>query len=195
MKHFYLLFSIALLFMACSKDDFDPTKPKNGQVVELFVDHYRTGSDFRVSLNKDRNEKLYTHVDHFDGRELGYTYVIQAKVVVAPRDLMDAPSYWFDYIKTVRKDKYQGQDTIALPLFEFIAPTEAFLLRKGGDKYYYSGYPLSPVDDAVKTKLEEALLKGQELLTAAGPVKQMTIYVKHDEGNYGKGYMVYRVEL
>ncbi|WP_262509986.1 hypothetical protein [Chitinophaga ginsengisoli] len=33
MKHLYLLLSIAFVFAACSKDDFNPSKPKDGQVV------------------------------------------------------------------------------------------------------------------------------------------------------------------
>lgn len=126
MKHLYLFLAITLVFIACSKDEFDPLKPENGQVVELFLDHYNTVSVSRVFLTTDRKTPLYTYVDKFPERELGYTYVIKAKVVVAPKDLMDAPSYWFDYIETIRQEKYEGQDTFTLPLFGFIAPSEFF---------------------------------------------------------------------
>lgn len=194
MKHFLLFLPFVLLFAACSKDEFDPSKPKAGQVVELFVDHYRTGSDSRLFLNTDRKNSLATYVDKFDQREIGYTYVIKAKVVVAPSNLMDAPSYWFEYVRTVETEKYKGQDTFALPLFGFLAPSEVFFLRKDTDKYYYRNYLLSPADATVQADLAEALEKGPGMLTAAGP-RSITLYVKHDPDNYGKGYVVYRVAL
>jgi hypothetical protein len=193
MKHLCFLFA-AFLLAACSKDEFDPSKPQNGQEVELFIDHYTSASDSRIFSNTNREEPLYTYIDHFLDRELGYTYIIKAKTVVAPEGLMDGPSYWFDHIQTIRKDKYQGQDTLILPLFGWVAPSNTLYLREEAGKFYYGQYTLRPADDAVTAALEEGLKEGQEIMTAYRP-NSMALHVRHDEENYGKGYVVYRVEL
>jgi hypothetical protein len=195
MKHIYLFLSLTLLFTACSKDDFDPSKPKNGQEVELFVDHYIAGGDQRLFRSDNRNENLGTYVENFDEREIGYTYLIKAKVVVPENILWDGPAYWFEYIKTIRKDKYLGSDPFALPLFGSWLPNPFFCLTKEAGKFsYYSGYDLTPANDTVQADLEKAFVKGQEILTSAGP-RVLSIFVKHDPANYTKGYIVYRVAL
>lgn len=195
MKHLYLLLSITLLFAACSKDKFDPLKPKNGQEVELFVDHYMSGSDARIFLNANRNERLSTGVENFSGRELGYTYVIKAKVVVPAQPVMDGPSYWFDYVKTISQEKYQGQDTITLPIYGAVGPFPAVFVRKETDQYMYTGGQLIPVNNTVKANLDTAIAQAREILSQSMPAKPGTLYVKHDPDNYGKGYIVYRVVL
>lgn len=195
MKHFYLLLSLTLLFTACSKDEFDRSKPKNGQEVELFVDHYIAGGDQRLFLSDDREALLGTYVKNFNEREIGYTYLIKAKVVVPEQILWDGPAYWFEHIKTIHKDKYQGLDTFALPLFGSWMPDPFFCLTKDATKFsYYSGYDLTPANDTVQADLEKALVKGQEILTSGGP-RVLNIIVQHDPANYTKGYIVHRVAL
>jgi hypothetical protein len=195
MKHFYLLLSLIFLFTACSKDEFDRSKPKNGQEVELYVDHYIAGGNQRLFITSNRAENLGTYVNNFDEREIGYTYLIKAKVVVPENILWDGPAYWFEHIKTIRKDKYQGSDTFALPLFGSWMPNPFFCLTKEAGKFsYYSGYDLAPANDTVQADLEKALVKGREVLTSGGP-RALNIFVKHDPANYTKGYIVYRVEL
>jgi hypothetical protein len=195
MKHFYLLLTLTLLLAACSKDEFDPLKPKNGEVVELFVDHYISGSDQRIFLSADRKKSLGTYVDKFPGRELGYTYVVKAKVVVPSEYLWDGPSYWFDYIETIRKEKFQGQDTLTLPIYGAVGPFPTIFVRKETDQYYYSEGRLTPVDNTVKANLDTAIAKAGTLLDQLPPPKPGALYVKHDPNNYGKGYIVYRVVL
>jgi hypothetical protein len=195
MKHIYFLLSFTLLFAACSKDKFDPMKPKHGQVVELFVDHYISGSDARIFVNANRNEHLSTGVKNFSTRELGYTYVIKARVVAPDEPPMDGPSYWFDYINTISKDKYQGQDTLTLPIYGAVGPFPAIFVRKETGQYYYSDGQLAPFDNTVKANLDTAIVRAQELLMQSPPPQPGALYVKHDPNNYGKGYIVYRVVL
>ena len=194
MKHFYFLFSIALLFMACSKDKFDPSDPKNGQEVELFLDHYTTGTSIGIFLDADKKQPFYTYVDNFSEREMGYTYIIKAKVVRPKEAPQDGHSYWFDYEKTIRRDKYQGLDTFALPLFGAGGPFSYFCLRKEADQYSYNGAPLTAFDAQVKADLETALEQGPPLLNTASTARTtMTLRVQHDPNNYSKGYLVYKV--
>lgn len=197
MKHFYLLLTITLLFAACSKDKdkFDPSKPKDGQVLDLFVDHYISGSDARIFLNANRNERLSTAVEDFTTRELGYTYVIKAKVVAPAQPPIDGPSYWFDYMETIRKDKYEGQDTITLPIYGAVGPFPAVFVHKAADKYLYTGGELTPVNDAVKANLDSAIAKARALLMQSTPAKPGALYVKHNPDNFGKSYIVYRVVI
>ncbi|HEY0608142.1 MAG TPA: hypothetical protein VGD35_00770 [Chitinophaga sp.] len=195
MKHLYLLLSITLLFAACSKDKFDPSKPRHGQVVELFVDHYMSGSDSRVFLNANRNEHLSTGVEKFSSRELGFTYVIKAKTVVPKEPPMDGHSYWFEYIETIRKEKYEGQDTIVLPIYGGIGPFPAAFVYKSADEYRYTGGQLAPFDNTVKANLDTAIARARVLLSGPTPAKPGALYVKHNPDNYGKGYVVYRVVI
>ncbi|SEL72715.1 hypothetical protein SAMN04488505_102957 [Chitinophaga rupis] len=180
--------------MACSKDKFDPSDPKNGQEVEVFLDHYTTGGDSRIFLNTDKKELVYTYVNNFPEREMGYMYVIKAIVVKPKEPLQDGPSYWLEYKKTIHRDKYQGLDTFALPLFGAAGPFSYFCLRKEADKYYYNSYPLTPFNDQVKADFETALEQGPPLLNTASPGRStMTLRVQHDPNNYSKGYRVYKV--
>jgi hypothetical protein len=195
MKHFYLLLTIMLLFAACEKDEFDPSKPKNGEVAELYVDHYISGSDDRIFLNANRNEHLSAGVKNFTGRQLGYTYVIRTRVVVPAQPLQDGPSYWFEYVQTLHEEKYQGQDTLTLPIYGAVGPFPAVFVRKDTDQYFYSGAQLAPVNDAVKANLDTAIAKAQVLLTQSTPAKPGALYVKHNPDNYGKSYIVYRVVI
>ena len=195
MKHLFLLLTITLLFAACSKDKFDPSKPKDGQVVDLFVDHYISGSDARIFLNSNRNERLGTAVEDFTTRELGYTYVIKAKVVAPAQPPIDGPSYWFSYVETIRKDKYEGQDTITLPIYGAVGPYPAVFVRKETDKYLYTGGELAPFNDAVKANLDSAIAKARVLLMQSPPAKPGALYVKHNPDNYAKSYIVYRVVI
>jgi len=195
MKHFYLLLSAAFLFAACSKDKFDPSKPKDGQEVEVFLDHYTTAGDPRI-FHTDRDHSLYTYLHKFDEREIGYTYVIKARVVVSPPSWQDSPSYTLDYIKTLAKEKYQGKDTFALPLFGWTGGgSDAFFLRKDAGKYSYLGFQLTPADATVQQDLDTALVKGPPMTTSAGPWTAFKVFVQHDPANYTKGYIVHRVQL
>jgi archaellin len=194
MKQFYFLFCSAFLLMACSKDKFDPSDPKNGQEVELFLDHYTTGGSSRIFLNTDKKEAFYSYVDNFSEREMGYTYIIKARVVRPKEPLQDGPSYWFNYEKTIRQDKYQGLDTFALPLFGAAGPFSYFCLRKEADKYYYNGAPLTAFDNQVKADFDAVLEQGPPLLNTSSPSRTtMTLRVQHDPNNYSKGYLVYKV--
>src|SRR5687768_3409905 len=105
MKHIYLLFAI-LILAACSKDRFDPSNPKNGQKVELLLDHYIDARDQRVLL-LPRKESSHMSVSGFEERELGYTYKVKAKVYVSPEVVMDdGASSWFEFLEVISKEKY-----------------------------------------------------------------------------------------
>ncbi|ASZ12051.1 hypothetical protein KTO58_14525 [Chitinophaga pendula] len=192
----YLLLLTIIFFTACSKNKIDPDNLRNGQEVELRLDHYTTGIRAGVYLNMPGRENIpQSYIENFEEREAGYTYVVKAKVVRPSQPLMDGPGYWFVYLRTVRKDKYTDPATFQLPLLEMGLMDAIFSLRKEGDKFYYGKYLLAPADAAVATGLQTAFDKRpspadpthwKDLLNAR-------LRVVHDPANFGKGYKVLAV--
>lgn len=197
MKHLLLLLFCILTFASCKKEKFDEYNPKNGQVIEIFADHYQTGTDARLFTGPDKQRHLSSNVENFPYREMGYTYLILAKVVVPESPVMDGPSYWFSFIKTSRREKYTGKDTFALPLLSFNFPGPYFSLKKEANLFYYSTlgstHPLVPANADILSELEAvyatrtAVLDGQDRTVR-------NIYVQHDPANYTNGYIVYKVD-
>ena len=190
MKHLYLLVALALFFVACRKDNFDANNPRNGQIISLFADHYTTGGDGRYFLHPDKKEKLYTFVENFQ-REPGYTYLIKAKVVRPDQPLQDGPSYWFEYIATIAKEKYVGKDTLTLPVFGFIAPSEGVFLRKENDTLFYQGMKLKPNDDKVKATMD-SIYTAVPTLIQKFPKPNYALKVQYAPNDFSS-YIVYRV--
>ncbi len=191
MKHFYLLIALTLLFVACRKDNFDSNNPKNGQVVSLYADHYTTGGDGRYFLNSDRNVKFNTSVRDFD-RDLGYTYVIKAKVVRPDQPLQDGPSFWFEYQSTLSKEPYKGNDTLTLPVFGFVAPSDAFFMRKVNGTFLYLSTKLIPANDNVNATLDSIYTAAQGLL-GKYPKPAYALKVQYAPNDYSS-YIVYSVK-
>ncbi|RAJ79035.1 hypothetical protein CLV59_10695 [Chitinophaga dinghuensis] len=191
MKPFYLLLALTLLFVACRKENFDANSPKDGQVISLFVDHYITGGDGHYFLNTDRNVKLNTYVQNFE-RELGYTYVIKAKVVRPNQPPQDGPSYWFEYQATLNKEKYVGKDTLTLPVFGFVAPSDAVFLRKVNGTLLYLSTKLIPANDNVKATLDSIYNAAPQILDKQ-PRPNFALKVQYAPNDYSS-YIVHSVK-
>lgn len=191
----FLLLLTAVFFTACSKNKINPDNLRNGQEVELFLDHYTTAFRLGVFLNMPGREKIAEpHVANFNEREPGYTYVVKAKVVRPAEPPMDGSSYWFVYLRTIRKDKYTDPTPFQLPLFESAGVGATFSLRKDGDKFYYGTYLLSAADEKAAKDLQTAYDKRPN---PADPTTwrdiQTKLQVVHDPANFGKGYQVLTV--
>ncbi|NIG55629.1 hypothetical protein [Chitinophaga sp. Cy-1792] len=181
----------ALLLLACSKEKVDPSNPKGGQQFELFVDHYTSGSDQKISLNGDRKISYGTYLQKFPEREPGYTYVVKAKVVEAPYGMQDAPSYWFEYEKTIRKEKYLGKDTFTLAAFAWYGEANGLVLRKENDNILYGSQILIPADNAAKISLDSAY-NSWRAMAGSGYTSNPNLFVQHTSDN--KGYIVYKIK-
>lgn len=195
MRYLYL-FTTALMLFSCAKDDtFDPKKPKNGQIVELFVDHYYYVGNQRTFVIPDYEQgSLYGFVE----RDLGYTYKVKARVNAPEEPPQDGPSYWFDFMETIQQEKYQGNETFTIPLIASLVPGGPFIaLIKEDGVFHYGGILLRPVDAEVEEQLEEIWQHRLELTQnfSGGKMTWEAIEAtaKHDPDNYGKGYLIQQI--
>jgi hypothetical protein len=202
MKRFTILF-IAVLFGSCAKEElYGPQNLKNGQVVELLVNHQYGATDDKLLLsNKDAGASLVG----FEERQPGYTYRVKAKFVNTKEPLQDSPSYWFEYLSTVSKDQYKGTDPFEIQLIQsFIPGGPTIQMNKKDNNYYFMGekIQLTYNTETVKAQLEEiwqnALATREYISGGAAQIpkwKSVKVTVVHDQQNFGKAYLVQRIQF
>ncbi|ATL49244.1 hypothetical protein COR50_19845 [Chitinophaga caeni] len=195
MKNCYY-YGLILLFLlsACSKGGFDPSDPDDGDVVNLFLDHYSQGADAQIYLNSDRTRQVGTSLTGFPERQIGYTYIVKAVVEMAPKGTQDGPLYTFRYMKTYASEK--RMDTAMFPLR--VLNSQLFgvssLISKDSSGYKYSGkYSLRLNNTDMESKLDQLIDSIGNLKRYNGEFGQSNILVNHDPENYGEGYVVYKI--
>lgn len=187
MRYLPLLF-ILLLSFGCKKDS---ENPKNGQIVELFVDHYEETNSQRISL-LPKKELITTYLEGFADRELGYTYSVRAKAYYPKEPPQDGPSNWYVFEKVLSKQIYDNTASfvISLKYSGLFGSNIAFAVRS--QIFEYGNYTLRPENDAVKKQLEDVLLLRSKLQSDYQYAATVTISatVTHDPNNRSKGYLV-----
>ncbi|WP_345947783.1 hypothetical protein ABDD95_13090 [Mucilaginibacter sp. PAMB04274] len=179
------------------KKDFDPDKPKNGQEVELFLDHYQDVGNQMAYLLPDKIKSPYG-LQGFNERELGYTYRVKAKVVITKEPLQDGPDRWFEFERVVSKDLYTGTEPFQVSLISnFVPGGPGLAIGKRDDKYYYLSYEFKPANDAVKARIEEVLALRQRIYTdpAYGHSVSIKATVTHATDNRANTYLVQGIEV
>jgi hypothetical protein len=197
--------AIALAFAGCSKDDFNPSTPKNGQKAELFVDHYSDVRNQMVFLLPKR-ELSPLSLGGFKERELGYTYKVKAKVYISPQLVMDdGINSWFEYTEVISKEKYTSTEPFEIGLVHPMGWQSGggLAVKKDNDQYLYgAGGNLRPANREVKQQLDNLILKEKELGSAEKYAEfreylskmAFRAVVTHDPENYGKGYVVHEIK-
>lgn len=204
MKHIYLLFAV-LILAACSKDKFDPSNPKNGQKVELLLDHYMDARDQRVLLLPQK-ESSHMSISGFEERELGYTYKVKAKVYVSPVVVMDdGANSWFEFLEVISKEKYTGDQPFEINLVHSIGFHSGgnLAVKNEAGQFKYGKYDLRFVNAQDKQHLDELLLREKEVKSAEQfkahqeYLRKMALkaLVTHDPQNWGKGYLVHSLKF
>lgn len=203
MKNLYLLFFVLFLF-ACSKEKlYGPFNLKNGQEVELLVDH-RYASLNETLLILPQNKQADASLRGFADRKPGYIYRVKARFAIIENPPADGSDRWFDFLRIVSESKYQGTEAFDMTLVgSFIPGGTAILLRKKGDKYYIGeNLELTYTTPAVKAQLEEIwqnFLEVQKSWEDKKPIQPKWRFVKatvtHDPNNFGKAYLVQRVDF
>ncbi|MFC3560904.1 hypothetical protein [Pedobacter jamesrossensis] len=192
MRYLPILF-LMLLSFGCSKE---AVNPKNGQIVELFVDHYEETGNQRIYL-LPKNEKITTYLEGFSERELGYTYKVSAKAYYPKEPPQDGPDNWFIFEKVLSKTLSNNAElfTISLKYNSLFGSNIAFAYRN--QVFEYGNYVLRPENDAVKKQLEDLLLLIPKFQTdyqyAANVIINATVI--HDPSNRAKGYLVKSVTV
>ncbi len=206
MRNVFFLFIALALITACSKDEFNPLKPKTGQKAELFLDHYVDVKDQRVLLLPHK-ESSYMSLNGFGERQLGYTYKVRAKVYVSPQHAMDdGVNSWFEFLGVLSKDKFTSDETFEIALVYPIGfySGGSLAVNKDGNLFKYGdfGYNLRFVNredmDFIEAMLGEGGIETFGNYQAyQGYLQKIALkaVVTHDPENYGKGYLVHSLKF
>lgn len=213
MRNLLILF-MALSFVACKKDDFDPLKPKHGQKAELFLDHYRDVNNQMVFLWPEGGPSPLP-LREFDERQPGYVYKVRAKVVVSEHEIADGPNSWFELVEVISKEKYAGEESFEIGLIAGDLFGSYLSLRQEDGQLVYGKLLLNPVNEEVKLQLEAYVQENErmyeEMIDAKEEDKQLAYQrydeyqeylrglalkavVSHDPENWGKGYLVHSLK-
>lgn len=195
MRYLSLLF-IALLALGCSKDKLDPDHMKDGQIVELFVDHYSAYGS-RTIFVMPKNEASSLNLAGFDQRELGYTYKVKARVVVPKTPVMDGPDRYFSFIEVLSKERYTNNAPFEISLKFHDLFGSALAFGKENNVFNYMGYTLNPENDDVRKQLEDIYLLKDKFRQDIdySRLNDVKAVVTHDPANWGKGYLVRSVRI
>lgn len=204
MRNLLILF-IALSFVACKKDEFNPLKPKHGQKAELFLDHYRDVNDQRVFLWPEGGPSPLS-LREFNEREPGYIYKVKAKVVVSKHEIADGPNSWFELVEVISKEKYENDETFEIGLIAGTLFGSYLSIKEEEGRLLYGGLVLNPIDEEVKQQLKAYIQQNEQIRTEVTETKNQEKYseyqdylrklilkavVSHDPENWGKGYLVH----
>jgi len=209
MKYLYLFFAFFML-TSCSKEEgYGPFHLKDGQEVELLVDH-RYGSVDDTPLLLPQNESPQLPLSGFEEREAGYTYRVKAKMVAYKgAQVMDGgPMSHLKFIEVISKEKHEGNEPFDLSLVWSVipGPNRVWLMKEEG-KYMYilrdgSRMQLTYADEKVGGKLEEIWEFNKEIFRydsspseKGSKWQSIRATVTHDPDNFGKAYLVSHIEL
>lgn len=205
MKHLYFLLAI-VFFSACKKEEvYGPHKLKNGQEVELLVDHrYESTSDYLTILPQNESAGMSLH--GFPDRKPGYTYRVKAKFNIDLNPPQDASDRWFNFVKVISEERYQGNESFDILLIKSYIPGGPFIaMGKTDDQYGYieGKLDLNYANQTVKDQLDEIWQHKLDIYNNWKENKQVTplkwrsikATVIHDPANFGKAYLVQHIEF
>lgn len=204
MKYLSLLFFV-LFFSACSKEElYGPLQLKNGQEVELLVDH-RYAAINETLLILPKNVPAEMSLSGFSERKPGYTYRVKARLFVDKNPPQDAADRRFDFLKVISEEKYQGNEPFDIALIKsFVPGGPVITMQKKDDQYQYiqDKLQLTYASQTVKDQLEEIWQNALEMREknknqqpASPKWKSIKATVTHDPNNFGKAYLVQRIEF
>ncbi|WP_025146692.1 hypothetical protein [Pedobacter jeongneungensis] len=202
MKKLIVLF-LAISFFSCKKEEvYGPFNLKNGQEVELLVDH-RYGSDKDLLLKLPEKELAGASITGFDQREIGYTYHVKAKFHHDDNPPQDASSYSFIFTKIVSKEQYKGTESFDIQLITSYVPGGPVIrLSKTGNDYYFipDKLQLTYANSTVQSQLEEIYQNALEVRAnwQKGQLpkwKAIKATVTHDPQKFGKAYLLQQIQF
>lgn len=203
MKNIYVFFA-AFILSACSKEDvYSPWNLKNGQEVEVLVSH-RYGAINDDLLMLPHNQPAEMPLYNFNDREPGYTYRVKAKMVAEKVPPQDGPAYHLEYIETLGKEKYEGDETFELHLIQSTVPggPVIVLLKEEENYLFHSNIQLIYNDSEIGNQLEGIWQNREEIyqdykdnIFTEPKWRWIQATVSHDPDNFGKAYVVSHIEF
>ncbi len=194
---------LLMCLAACKKESvYGPLQLRNGQEVELLVDH-------RYAADQDRLLKLPEQANAgasllgFTNREPGYTYRVKARFNHNDNPPADGASETYEFINIISREKYQGNESFTVPLVVSYVPGGPFIRlgKEGNDYYIESGkLQLTYTDPTIAAQLEEIWQYNLSLRAnpaSAARLKWTAIKatVTHDPQKFGKAYLVQQLEF
>jgi hypothetical protein len=202
----YLSLFLVLFLSACSKEElYGPFKLKNGQEVELLVDHrYAAVNDDLLILPQNKPAELSLH--GFQQRKPGYIYHVKARLNVDPNPPQDGSDRWFNLTQVISEEKYQGNEPFDITLIKSIIPGGPVItLLKKDDQFLYiqDKLELTYANQEVKDQLEEIWQNVFEIREnwiknhqQSYPIwKSIKATVTHDPSKFGQAYLVQHIEF
>lgn len=203
MKHIYLLI-IGLIFAACSKEKtYSSYKLKEGQELELLVSN-RYGAIDDKPLLMPQNSPIDLSLYYFYDREPGYAYRIKARMHVEKNPPQDGPAYYLEYIETLSKEKYEGNESFELELIQsYIPEGSQIILYKEQEKYLLWAKIQATYRDAeIEEELEEIWQHQKEIhqnykdnIYTEPKWRSIRATVSHDPNNFGNAYLVQKLHF
>jgi hypothetical protein len=202
MKNLFILF-IAFAFVSCKKEPvYGPLKLKNGQEVELIVDH-RYGADQEQLLKFPENIDAGAYIGGFDQREPGYIYHVKARFKRDEVPLQDGPEYGFVFEKVISKVQYKGNESFSIQLITSYVPGGPVIrLGKTGSEYSFipDKIQLTFANSTIQNELEKIWLNAQEVRAnwqshQQPKWKAIKATVTHDPQKFGKAYLVQQIQF
>lgn len=205
MKQLSLLL-LVLFLSACSKEKInDPTELKDGQEVELLVDHrFYAVEETLIQLPKNNPAKF--SLDGFLNRKPGFSYRVKARFRHEKNPPQDVSDRWFDFIKVIGEQKYNGTESFNINLIKsFVSGEPTIHLVKTAEKFHYLNHQLqfNYANQTVKDQLEEIWKHAEEIRESGIKQQKMMIpkwksilaTVIHDPNNFGNAYLVQSIKF
>jgi hypothetical protein len=202
MKNVFLLL-LTLCVLSCKKSPvYGPFNLKNGQQVELLVDH-RYASDKDILLKLPEKQDAESYLQGFDEREPGYNYRVKAIFRHLENPPQDAASAYFEFKNVMSKEQYKGNESFDVQLIvSYIPGGPVIRLNKEGNAYYLipGKLQLTFNNATVENQLAEIWKNKLEMLTSSlyNPIpkwKAIKATVIHDPNKFGKAYLIQQIQF
>lgn len=197
------LLLLTLSFLSCKKEPvYGPLNLKNGQEVELLVDH-RYGADKDILIKLPENLDAGTYLSGFDQRVPGTNYRIKARFRHLSDPPQDGPSSYFEFVKVINQEQYKGSESFDIQLIVSYIPGGPIIrLNKTGSDYYFVPDKLqfTAANNTVAGQLEEIWQNVKEIradwkLGLQPKWKAIKATVTHDPQKFGKAYLVQQIKF
>lgn len=197
------LFLLTLSFLSCKKDpSYGPHNLKNGQEVELLVDH-RYGAEKDILIKLPENVPAGAYLAGFEQREPGFSYRVRAKFRHDDDPPQDSSSDSFEFLRIMSKEQYKGSESFDIQVIVSYIPGGPFIrLNKTGSDYYFIPDKLqfTAANNTVAGQLEEIWQNVKEIradwkLGLQPKWKAIKATVTHDPQKFGKAYLVQQIQF
>ncbi len=198
-----ILLLIAVTLFSCKKEaTYGPLNLKNGQEIELLVDH-RYYADQDVLLTVRGNDPVDAYLIGFEEREVGYNYKVKARFHYDENPPADGSPYRYEFVNVISKEQYKGSEPFSVQLIVSYVPGGPVIrLNKMNNDYYFIPekiqftYANTEVEKQLAEIWANALEMRDDSQTVHEPKWQTAkATVTHDPQHFGKAYLVQKIEF